>query len=130
MSLTRLPHPYQLHFDWVPLLMSLSFLHPAEMTCPYCCRSIPNGIRPLEDISGGDYTDKEEMTIMFSLAMSADIADLIQLRGGYKFGPTDTAGQSWVRYQHRTGDGKLRNGSVFHRLWDGTFNWGSILFLI
>jgi hypothetical protein len=46
-------------------------------------------IRPLEDLPAGDYTNKDENDDFFSLAMSADIADLIQLRGGYKFGPTE-----------------------------------------
>jgi hypothetical protein len=46
-------------------------------------------IRPLEDLPGGDYTNSDGNDDFFSLAMSADIADLIQLRGGYKFGPTE-----------------------------------------
>lgn len=46
-------------------------------------------IHPLEDLPGTDYTNSRENDDFFSLALSADIADLIQLRGGTLFGPTD-----------------------------------------
>lgn len=45
-------------------------------------------IKPLEELPA-DYTESEENDDFFSVAMSADVADLIQLRGGYKFGPTE-----------------------------------------
>lgn len=46
-------------------------------------------IQPLEDLPSSDYTNNQENDDFLSIAMSANIADLIVLRGGKIFGPTD-----------------------------------------
>ncbi len=45
-------------------------------------------IHPLEELSRSDFVDQDADNDFFSLALSADVAELIYLRGGYKFGPT------------------------------------------
>lgn len=67
----------------------IEFTTPGRNDLPILLSLHSEWIHPLEDLPGGDYTDQDENDDFFSLAMSADIADLIQLRGGYKFGPTE-----------------------------------------
>ena len=66
----------------------IEFSSPGRNDLPILLSLHSEWNRPLEEISGGDYIDQDEGDDFFSLAMSADIADLIQLRGGYIFGPT------------------------------------------
>lgn len=66
----------------------IEFTTPGRNDLPILLSLHSEWIHPLEDLPGGDYTDEEDNDDFLSLAMSADIADLIQLRGGYKFGPT------------------------------------------
>jgi hypothetical protein len=63
--------------------------YPGRNALPILLSLHSEWIHPLEDISGGDYTAENGDDDYLSLAMSADIDNLIQLRGGYKFGPTE-----------------------------------------
>lgn len=65
----------------------VEFSAPGRQNLPILLSLHSEWIHPLEEVSGGDST-YDENDDNFSLAMSADIGDLIQLRGGYKFGPT------------------------------------------
>jgi|SRR6056297_105087 len=67
----------------------VEFSTPGRNDLPILLSVHSEWIHPLEDISVSDYTSDSETEDYFSLAMSADIADLIKLRGGYKFGPTE-----------------------------------------
>lgn len=66
----------------------IEFSSPGRNDLPVLLSLHSEWNRPLEDISVDDYTDRDANDDYFSLAMSADIDELIQLRGGYKFGPT------------------------------------------
>lgn len=66
----------------------VEFSTPGRNDLPILLSLHTEWIKPLEDLPG-DYTDREENDDFISVAMSADVADLIQLRGGYKFGPTE-----------------------------------------
>lgn len=67
----------------------IEFTTPGRNDLPILLSLHSEWIHPLEDLPGSDYTNQDKNDDFFSLAMSADIADLIKLRGGYKFGPTE-----------------------------------------
>lgn len=65
----------------------VEFSAPGRQNLPILLSLYSEWIHPLEEISGNDSLNGENDDNL-SLAMSADIGDLIQLRGGYKFGST------------------------------------------
>lgn len=65
----------------------VEFTAPGRQNLPVLLSLYSEWIHPLEDVPGGDSLNGENED-NFSLAMSADIGNLIQLRSGYKFGST------------------------------------------
>ncbi|REL38268.1 hypothetical protein DYD21_06585 [Rhodohalobacter sp. SW132] len=46
-------------------------------------------VHPLEDLPSSDYIDRDGGDDFIAFALSADVADLFNIRGGYKAGPTE-----------------------------------------
>lgn len=82
---TKLPSAFRLGFS----ADVIEFTTPGENDLPVLLSLHSEWIHPLEDLPRSDYIESDEVTDFFSIAMSADIAGLFELRGGYMFGPTE-----------------------------------------
>jgi len=67
----------------------IEFTTPGRNDLPILLTLHTEWIHPLEDLPSSDYVRNEDSNDFFSLAMSADVADLFNFRAGYKFGPTE-----------------------------------------
>lgn len=67
----------------------LEFTTPGANDLPILVSVHTEWIQPLEDLPTSDFTDRGDSDDFFSLAGTVDVADLFDLRGGYKFGPTE-----------------------------------------
>jgi hypothetical protein len=67
----------------------IEFSTPGRNDLPILLSLHSEWIHPLEDLPGPDYTDQDTNNDFFVMALSADIAELVELRGGYKFGQTE-----------------------------------------
>lgn len=67
----------------------VEFTTPGVNDLPILLSLHTEWIHPLEDLPTSDFIDHGDNDDFFSIALSADIADLFDLRGGYKFGPTE-----------------------------------------
>lgn len=67
----------------------IEFTTPGMNDLPVLLTLHTEWIHPIEELPSSDFIDRNGNNDFFSLALSADIADLFDFRGGYKFGPTE-----------------------------------------
>ncbi len=66
----------------------VEFTTPGMNDLPILLSLHTEWIHPLEDVPTSDYVEGGSNDF-FSLALSAEVSDLFNIRGGYKFGPTE-----------------------------------------
>lgn len=67
----------------------IQFSTPGENDLPVLISLMTDWTKPLGNNPGGDFIENNEDEAFFSLAMNANIGDLIFIQGGYRWGPTE-----------------------------------------
>lgn len=67
----------------------ISFSTPGYNDLPILLSIHADYIVPIEQVSTSDFIESDQNDDFLSLALSADVADLFYIQGGYKFGPTE-----------------------------------------
>lgn len=67
----------------------VEFTTPGDNDLPILLSLHSEWIHPLEEIPRSDYIGSDRDNNFYSLALSADIAGLFELKGGYMFGPSE-----------------------------------------
>lgn len=67
----------------------IEFVTPGDNDLPVLITLMADWSKPIEDNPTSDFIDRDGDESFFSVAMSADVGELIFLQGGYRFGPTE-----------------------------------------
>lgn len=67
----------------------IEFTTPGANDLPILLSLHTEWVHPIEEMPTSDYIDRDGSNDFFIMALSADIADLFDVRAGYKFGPTE-----------------------------------------